>query len=37
MSYDFSTFASVTERMLQLEASRDWRHLPGIVADGMRA
>jgi acyl-CoA reductase-like NAD-dependent aldehyde dehydrogenase len=37
MAYDFSTFDSVTRRILQLEASRDWRHLPGIVADGMRA
>jgi acyl-CoA reductase-like NAD-dependent aldehyde dehydrogenase len=37
MSYDFATFDSVTQRMLQLEATRDWRQLPGIIADGMRA
>ena len=37
MAYDFTTFDSVARRMLQLEATGDWRHLPGIVRDGMKA
>lgn len=37
MSYDFSTMASLAKRLTQVEATGDWRQLPGIVLDGARA
>ncbi|HEX9887910.1 MAG TPA: aldehyde dehydrogenase family protein [Nitriliruptorales bacterium] len=37
MSYDFATFPQLIRRMIPLEAYDDWKQLPGIVLDGMRA
>jgi hypothetical protein len=37
MSADFTTFPSLARRLLQVEAQADWRQLPGIVVDGIRA
>ncbi len=37
MAYDWTTFPSLVRRLLQVEANGDWRQLPGIVWDGIRA
>ncbi|WP_052666509.1 aldehyde dehydrogenase family protein [Nitriliruptor alkaliphilus] len=37
MSYDFSTFGEMSRRLLRAEAYGDWKQLPGIVRDGIKA
>lgn len=37
MAHDWQTFPRMARRLLQLEATGDWRQLPGIVADAIRA
>jgi hypothetical protein len=37
MSYDFTTFPTMARRLVEVEAHGDWRQLPAIVADGVRA
>jgi hypothetical protein len=37
MSYDFTTFPQMARRLVRVEAHGDWRQLPSIVADGVRA
>jgi hypothetical protein len=37
MSYDFTTFPQMARRLVRVEAHGEWRQLPSIVADGVRA
>lgn len=37
MAYDWETFPTMIRRLLALEATGDWKQLPGIVLDGIRA
>lgn len=37
MAYDFTTMPSLVRRLIAIEATGDWRQLPGVVIDGMRA
>ncbi len=37
MSYDFTTFGDMSRKLLKAEAYGDWKQLPGIVRDGMKA
>ncbi|MBW3663851.1 MAG: aldehyde dehydrogenase family protein [Actinobacteria bacterium] len=36
-SYDFTTMPQLIRKLLRLEAYDDWRQVPGIVLDGIRA